>query len=59
MEVPTLPPEALEDLMRWMDEYGWKASFAAQLLRRRHGIELKPLDAEYLCAVERRRRSLE
>lgn len=59
MESPALPPQALEDLMRWLDAYGWKASFAVRLLRRRYGIELEPLDAEYLCAVERRRRSLE
>jgi len=59
MDTPALPPEALEDLLRWLDEYGWKAGFAVKLLYRRHGIELAPLDAEYLCAVERRRRSLE
>ena len=29
------------------------------ILRRRYGIELKPLDAEYLFAVEMRRRAYE
>ena len=59
MNVPELPPEALEDLCRWIGEYGWKADFAARLIDRRYGIRLTPLDAEYRYAVEKRRRAYE
>ncbi|MBQ9720675.1 MAG: hypothetical protein IJV64_08280 [Oscillospiraceae bacterium] len=59
METPELPPEALEDLCRYIGEYGWKAELAAKLLRRRYGVKLEPLDAEYLFAVEMRRRAYE
>ena len=59
MSAPELPPEALEDLRRYLGEYGWKPELAVHILRRRYGIELKPLDAEYLFAVEMRRRAYE
>lgn len=59
MSAPELPPQALEDLCRYLGEYGWRADFAARLLRRRYGVVLRPLDAEYLFAVEMRRRAYE
>ena len=59
MSVPELPEAALEDLYRWIGEYGWKADFAARLIDRRYGIRLTPLDAEYRYAVEKRRRAYE
>ena len=58
VEHPTeLPPEALDDLCRYMGEYGWDAKLAVKLLRRRHGVIIRPLDAQYLFAVEMRRRA--
>ena len=57
MPVPELPPEVLEDLCRFLGEYGWEADVAVKILRRRYGIELKPLDAQYYYAVEMRRRA--
>ena len=59
MQPPQLPPEALEDLCRYLGEYGWKADFAARLLYRRYGITIAPIDAEYCYAVEMRRRAFE
>ena len=59
MDLPELPPEALEDLCRWIGEYGWKPDLAARLIDRRYGIRLRPLDAEYRYAVEKRRRAFE
>lgn len=54
---PRLPPEALEDLCRFLGEYGWEAKFAVRILHRRYGISVSPLDAAYLYAVEMRRRA--
>lgn len=59
MSVPELPEKALEDLCRYLGEYGWTPELAVKLLRRRYGIDLKPIDAEYCCAVEMRRRAYE
>lgn len=59
MSAPELPPEALEDLCRYLGAYGWEAKLAVRVLYRRYGIELKPLDAQYLYAVEMRRRAYE
>ena len=58
-QLPELSPEALDDLCRYLEEYRWNPAFAVRLLRRRRGIALDPLDAEYLCAVELRRRAYE
>lgn len=55
--MPELPPEVLEDLCRFLGEYGWEADVAVKILRRRYGIDLKPLDAQYHYAVEMRRRA--
>ena len=57
--MPQLSPEALDDLCRYLGEYGWNAELAVKLLLRRHGVRLRPIDAEYLCAVELRRRAYE
>ena len=54
--IPELTAEALDDLCRYLGEYGWNAAFAARILYRRHGVKLAPLDAQYLYAVELRRR---
>ena len=59
MNMPQLPPEALEDLCRYIGEYGWEAKLAARLLRLRYGVTLSPLDAQYLYAVEMRHRAYE
>jgi hypothetical protein len=59
MSAPELPPEALEDLCRFLGEYGWKAQFAVRVLYRRYGVEIAPLDAEFVYAVEMRRRAYE
>ena len=54
-----LSPEALDDLYRYLEEYRWNPALAVRLLHRRRGVTLDPLDALYLCAVERNRRAFE
>ena len=58
-QLPQLSPEALDDLCRYLGEYGWNAELTVKLLLRRHGVRLRTIDAEYLCAVELRRRAYE